>query len=119
MNKYHLRIKTTLSLTEGCLNSNIPLYMGLFADWCVHCYFSPVGSRPPSPKSDTEFENRKYDATSQTMLTGDNLQTMDNVQWRWGELPESTAPPDTVTAEGSEAKPPQQGTAMQDTVLPL
>ncbi len=51
--------------------------------------FSPIGSRPPSPKSDTEYETQKYDVQSQTLLTGDDLKE-DDVQWRWGELPEKT-----------------------------
>ena len=51
--------------------------------------FSPVGSRPPSPKSDTEFETQKYDVMSQTLMTGDDFNE-DDVKWRWGELPEKT-----------------------------
>ena len=33
-------------------------------------HFSPVASRPPTPKSDTEFENQKYDTSCQTLITG-------------------------------------------------
>ena len=50
---------------------------------------SPIGSRPPSPKSDTEFETQKYDVMSQTLMTGDDFHE-DDVKWKWGELPEKT-----------------------------
>ena len=61
---------------------------------------SPVGSRPPSPKSDTEYETRKYDAVSQTQLTGDDLRQSDNYRWEWGELPESSC---SLAQEGAGA----------------
>lgn len=48
-----------------------------------------MGSRPPSPKSDTELEYQKYDAGAQTMLTGDDFEMADNVNWRWGEVPQT------------------------------
>ena len=61
---------------------------------------SPIGSRPPSPKSDTEFETyQQFDAVSQTLLTGDDFETIDEIKWKWGELPEST--PRTMKTEGS------------------
>ena len=50
-------------------------------------FFSPIASRPPSPKSDTELEHQK-EATSQTALTGDELNMLDDVKWEWGELPQ-------------------------------
>jgi phosphatidate phosphatase LPIN len=50
---------------------------------------SPVGSRPPTPKSDTEFENQKFDAQAQTLLTGDAMEEVDDMKWAWGELPTS------------------------------
>jgi len=59
----------------------------------LYFVISPVTSRPPTPKSDSEYEKaRKYDATVQTYLTGDDLVTMDSVRWRWGELPETCEP---------------------------
>ena len=53
--------------------------------------YSPVGSRPPSPKSDTELETIHNDAVSQTQLTGDNLTEINDITWQWGELPELSA----------------------------
>ncbi len=81
------------------LNSHISLH------FLVQMFtFSPIGSRPPSPKSDTEYETQKYDVQSQTLLTGDDLKE-DDVQWRWGELPEKT--PETAhhhpVSEASQA----------------
>lgn len=38
-----------------------------------------MSSRPPSPKSDTEYERKKIDAVIQT----DDSE----VQWVWGQLP--------------------------------
>lgn len=60
--------------------------------------FSPIGSRPPSPKSDTEYETQKYDVMSQTLVTSDDF-SKDDVKWRWGELPEKT--PD-VTSQAKD-----------------
>lgn len=52
---------------------------------------SPIGSRPPTPKSDTEFEKRRSytrsDTSCQTAWTGDDMQNCDELQWEWGELP--------------------------------
>ena len=56
-----------------------------------------MGTRPPSPKSDTELETQK-EATSQTALTGDDLEVLDDVKWEWGELPQSTSK--TVSGAG-------------------
>lgn len=50
-----------------------------FSDGDVTPLSSPTGSRPPSPKSDTEYEIQKHDAVSQTD-TGEPI-------WGWGELP--------------------------------
>lgn len=68
----------------------------------ANCRCSPIGSRPPSPKSDTEFETQQFDAVSQTFLTGDDFESMDEVKWKWGELPEST--PRALTLESEAAK---------------
>ncbi|XP_067142408.1 phosphatidate phosphatase LPIN1 [Centruroides vittatus] len=50
-----------------------------FSDGDVTPPCSPPESRPPSPKSDTEFEIQKNDAICQTEC--------DEVSWDWGELP--------------------------------
>jgi hypothetical protein len=52
-------------------------------------YSSPAGSRPPSPKSDTEFEKQKCEnAKVDDALAGSD------VKWQWGELPEPEKPQD-------------------------
>ena len=56
--------------------------------FCVTC--SPCSSRPPSPKSDTEFEMQKNDMGAQTQLTGNNFEDVDQVNWQWGQLPQSS-----------------------------
>lgn len=52
------------------------------AEMLCLCLYSPASSRPPSPKSDTEYERevntRRMDAT---------CQTPEEVTWLWGELP--------------------------------
>lgn len=50
-----------------------------FSDGDITPLHSPPMSRPGSPKSDTEYENRMMDANSQT---DDNT-----ISWTWGELP--------------------------------
>lgn len=50
-----------------------------FSDGDVTPPCSPPESRPPSPKSDTEFEIQKSDAVCQTEC--------EEVSWDWGELP--------------------------------
>ncbi|XP_064484898.1 phosphatidate phosphatase LPIN3-like isoform X3 [Ornithodoros turicata] len=50
-----------------------------FSDGDLTPPHSPQVSRPASPKSDTEYENRMMDANSQTE---DNT-----ISWTWGELP--------------------------------
>jgi len=57
------------------------MYFTKFEDTTLHC--SPVGSRPPTPKSDTECEyvDRKGNVASDS----EELQ-----QWNWGELPDSS-----------------------------
>ncbi|XP_014674610.1 PREDICTED: phosphatidate phosphatase LPIN2-like isoform X2 [Priapulus caudatus] len=53
-----------------------------FSDGDITPTVSPANSRPPSPKSDTEYEReaiaRRHDAT---------CQTPDEMTWLWGELP--------------------------------
>jgi len=53
-------------------------------------------SRPTSPQSDSEILRFNQDATAQTHLTGDRLLLLDDVQWKWGELPETTSHKPTV-----------------------
>uniref|UniRef100_T1JA68 phosphatidate phosphatase n=1 Tax=Strigamia maritima TaxID=126957 RepID=T1JA68_STRMM len=57
-----------------------------FSDGDVTPILSPVTSRPPTPKSDTEYEISKQETASQTDC-GDNPWS-----WKWGELP---VPPKT------------------------
>ena len=52
--------------------------------------FSPIGTRPPSPKSDTEVDHQK-EAMSQTALTGDNMSVIDDFKWEWGEIPQCSS----------------------------
>lgn len=52
---------------------------------------SPFGSRPTSPQSDSGIMCRSQDATSQTHLTGDRLMPVDDINWCWGEFPESSS----------------------------
>lgn len=64
-----------------------------FSDGELTPIVSPVCSRPPSPKSDTEYETQMYDAHAQTRLTGDDMTVVDDVQWAWGELPTTSPHP--------------------------
>lgn len=68
---------------------------------------SPIGSRPPSPKSDSEYETQKYDATCQTQLTGDELMLLDDIKWVWGEFPQPSPTPaktPSASSDGSSKK---------------
>ena len=49
------------------------------------CIFSPVGSRPHTPKSDTECELADRDRKSSVVVP---LPTEELQQWNWGELPQ-------------------------------
>jgi len=51
---------------------------------------SPAYSRPTSPQSDSAVMCANQDATAQTHLTGDRLLLLDDVKWKWGEIPETT-----------------------------
>jgi len=75
-----------------------------FSDGDITPIVSPIGSRPPSPKSDTELEYRKYDAGAQTMLTGDDFKIADNVNWRWGEVPNTPATGEMMGEDKPEEK---------------
>lgn len=76
-----------------------------FSDTDITPATSPIGSRPPSPKSDTEYERKKYDATSQTQLSGDELMVLDDIKWEWGEFPQlSPLPAKKPTALEPTAK---------------
>ncbi|KAG1682683.1 Phosphatidate phosphatase LPIN2 [Nymphon striatum] len=67
-----------------------------FSDGDFSPVLSPMSSRPPSPKSDTEYERAiikksKTDAISQTEES--------EVQWLWGELPHVPTPPKSPEVE--------------------
>ncbi|CAL1262609.1 unnamed protein product [Larinioides sclopetarius] len=49
-----------------------------FSDGDVTPQSSPIGSRPPSPKSDTEYENQKIETGSPDLTAP---------SWSWGQLP--------------------------------
>ena len=59
-------------------------------------FFSPVASRPPSPKSDTEYENQKIDTVTPT--------DSPTPSWGWGQLP-------NVPRKISESQPPNLSSA--------
>ncbi|XP_035206309.1 phosphatidate phosphatase LPIN3-like isoform X2 [Stegodyphus dumicola] len=50
-----------------------------FSDGDVTPHSSPIASRPPSPKSDTEYENQKIDTSSPSDVSAPS--------WGWGQLP--------------------------------
>lgn len=64
---------------------------------------SPGCSRPTSPQSDSEVMRINQDAVVQTHLTGDRLILLDNVLWKWGEIPETTPHKTTVRRLSSKA----------------
>lgn len=66
-----------------------------------------------SPMSDSEVLSANRDATSQTHLTGDRLALLDDVKWRWGELPESSSA-QLFSASSAEMQP----SATSNDVLP-
>lgn len=69
----------------------------MYANCC-----SPAYSRPTSPQSDSEVLCFNQDATAQTHLTGDRLILLDDVKWKWGEIPETTPHSQTVRCMSSK-----------------
>ena len=67
----------------------------------ISCYCSPSYSRPISPQSDSEVLGFNQDATAQTHLTGDRLILLDDVKWKWGEIPETTPHKTSVRRKSS------------------
>lgn len=71
----------------------IPLPYSPYSDGEISPAASPSGSRPSTPKSDTEYEIQKMEAASQT--ESDQHQW----SWTWGELP---VPPKVPTEKDKE-----------------
>ncbi|CAH1773471.1 unnamed protein product [Owenia fusiformis] len=67
--------------TDDWANSHYASHFHPFSDGDITPVMSPIASRPPSPKSDTEYEKQMLDSMSQTEVE-------DGVTWNWGELPE-------------------------------
>jgi len=78
--------------------------------------FSPSYSRPTSPQSDSEVLCINQDATAQTHLTGDRLILLDDVQWKWGEIPETTPHRTGARRKLSSSKMSQTPLSIADTV---
>ena len=64
-----------------------------------------MGSRPPSPKSDTEYETGKFDSSAQTLITatdaaaaGGQLKADNDIKWEWGEFPQPAVTSASTTA---------------------
>ena len=79
------------------------------------CVVSPVGSRPPSPKSDTEYETSKFDSAAQTLLTatgadGAAHNAADDIKWEWGEFPQPMTSATTTTTTTATSAPQLQVT---------
>lgn len=70
-------------------------------------FFSPVGSRPHTPKSDTECELADRDRKSNVVLPAEALQ-----QWNWGELPQKLEADDIVTQIEPGKDIPDKGTIL-------
>lgn len=60
-------------------------------------YFSPVGSRPPSPKSDTEVECNRQSKDS--FFTEE-----DTTLWEWGDLPRKSVTEVPTSAGETESR---------------
>lgn len=63
---------------------------------------SPVASRPPSPKSDTEYENQKIDTVTPTDSNAPS--------WGWGELPNVPRRLSTTQIQNQAASDAQNNT---------
>ncbi|XP_060222083.1 phosphatidate phosphatase LPIN1 isoform X2 [Meriones unguiculatus] len=68
--------RTPPHLAEGVLSSSCPLQSSHF-----HASESPSGSRPSTPKSDSELVNKSADR----LMPKNNLEML----WLWGELPQA------------------------------
>ncbi|XP_064651749.1 phosphatidate phosphatase LPIN2-like isoform X2 [Lineus longissimus] len=96
-----------MEMTEGWASSQYVSAFHPFSDGDLTPIVSPAGSRPSSPKSDTEFEKQKcVNAKVDDSLGGSD------VKWQWGELPELEKPlvkKDTVIeVQTEEEKKAQQ-----------
>lgn len=72
--------RTSPHLTEGVLSSSCPLQSCHF-----HASESPSGSRPATPKSDSELVSKSADR----LTPKNNLEML----WLWGELPQAAKSP--------------------------
>lgn len=72
--------RTSPHLTEGVLSSSCPLQSCHF-----HASESPSGSRPATPKSDSELVSKSADR----LTSKNNLEML----WLWGELPQAAKSP--------------------------
>jgi len=80
------------------------------------CCCSPLYSRPTSPQSDSEVMCFNQDATAQTHLTGDRLILLDDVKWKWGEIPETTPHKTSARRKLLSSKMSQTQLSITDTV---
>lgn len=84
-------------------NQFISIYQS-FSDTEMTPVVSPSGSRPSSPKSDTELDIVRSDAMSQTHLTGDRAVQADDILWKWGEFPKSSVAADHSAKKEGQSK---------------
>ena len=75
-----------------------------------------MGSRPPSPKSDSEYETSKFDSAAQTLLTATGADgaahnaAADDIKWEWGEFPQPMTSATTTTTTTATSAPQLQVT---------
>ncbi|KAL5014363.1 hypothetical protein ScPMuIL_008633 [Solemya velum] len=75
-----------LQMTDDWATAQYETLLHPFSDTDITPVGSPRGSRPSSPKSDTEVEIQKQNMAKQTLLTGE-----DDTLWEWGNLPQTSS----------------------------
>jgi len=61
---------------------------------CSRCLFSPISSRPHTPKSDTEVDRQKSLGKQDRLI----VESEDDTMWEWGDMPRKSPPTDADAA---------------------
>ncbi|KAJ8322304.1 hypothetical protein KUTeg_000775 [Tegillarca granosa] len=86
-----------LQRTEKWASAQYDAFLHPFSDTDLSPIGSPVSTRPPSPKSDTELDVRKQNELDQPILSEE-----DNTLWEWGDLPRKSVTEDIMTEENDQ-----------------
>ena len=67
----------------------------------VDCFFSPISTRPHTPKSDTEVDRQKSIESQEALHYGEEETTL----WEWGDLPRKSITDDSLAVQVRHTSP--------------